>query len=168
MLERLRDLDDAYVDAVASEVLRTRPPVLDAVRLATDALELADGCRIAAGTVVMAAPLLVHRRPDLYPEPDSFRPERFLDGKPPPNAHIPFGGGERRCLGAQLALLELKALLRALARQLRVAPATASPERAKLVGTAVAPAGGATIVAERVDRFATCHARRAVGALLGR
>lgn len=149
VLERLRDGDESYTDAVASEILRLRPPVLDAVRLATRPLELADGARLEAGTIAMAAPLLVQQRPDLFPDPDRFRPERFLEGKPPPHAYIPFGGGERRCLGAQLALLELKALLRVLAARFTLAPARPAPERMRLVGTAIAPAQGACVLLDR-------------------
>lgn len=149
-LERLRDGDERYTEAVAHEILRLRPPVLDAVRLAAAPLRLADGSRIEVGTIVMAAPLLVHRRPELYPDPDRFRPERFLDGKPPPGAFVPFGGGERRCLGAQLALLELTSLLRVVARRFALASAGSAAERMRLIGTAVAPARGARVVVQPV------------------
>lgn len=145
VLERLRAGDGDYAEAVAREVLRSRPPVLDAVRLATRPLELDGGIRLAAGTIVMAAPLLLHHRPDLYPAPERFRPERFLIERPADGAYLPFGGGARRCLGAQLALLELKALLRVLADGYALAPTGPALERTRLIGTAVAPARGAEI-----------------------
>jgi cytochrome P450 family 135 len=149
VLERLREEEDRYLDAVAREVLRSRPPVLDAVRLAVRPLPLPNGRTISAGTIVMAAPLLVHHRPDLYPDPERFRPERAFEAKPPVGADIAFGGGERRCLGAQLATLELKALLRALADRYALAPARSLPEHTRLVATAVAPAAGAAITLSR-------------------
>jgi cytochrome P450 family 135 len=145
VLERLRDGDEAYLDAVAREVLRSRPPVLDAVRLARRSVALPDGRAVPAGTIVMAVPLLLHHRADLYPAPDEFRPERFLDGMPPEGADLAFGGGARRCLGAQLATLEIKALLRVLAARYSLLPAIPAPEQTLLRGTAVAPAQGATI-----------------------
>jgi len=146
VLERLRDGEETYLDGVAREVLRARPPVLDAVRLASRPVALPDGRTIPAGTIVMATPLLLHHRADLYPDPAAFRPERFLAGKPPEGTDIAFGGGERRCLGAQLATLEIKTLLRVLADRYAVLPAAAAPERARLLGTAVAPARGARVI----------------------
>ena len=68
---------------------------------------------------------LTHRRPDLWADPTAFRPERFLDGAPEPYAFIPFGGGTRRCLGAAFATLEMREVLRAVARALRAAPGPA-------------------------------------------
>ena len=55
---------------------------------------------------------LVHRRPDVYPDPDAFRPERFLETPPGTYTWIPFGGGTRRCLGAAFALYEARVVLR--------------------------------------------------------
>jgi cytochrome P450 len=145
VVERLRDAEEDYIDAVAREALRARPPVLDAVRLATHSMPLPGGRTISAGTIVMAAPLLAHHRADLYLAPDEFDPERFLTGRSCEGADIAFGGGERRCLGAQLATLEIKALLRILAAGYSLLPVTSAPERTRLLGTAIAPAHGAEI-----------------------
>ena len=62
---------------------------------------------------------LAHRRPELWPDPTAFRPERFLDGAPAPYAWLPFGGGVRRCAGAAFATMELHEVLRAVVRALR-------------------------------------------------
>jgi cytochrome P450 len=83
--------DRAYLDAVVNETLRTRPPVIDAVRAAVADTELG-GRPVPAGTLVSAMFSLTHRRADLWPDPLAFRPERFLDGKPLPYAYTPFGG----------------------------------------------------------------------------
>ena len=58
---------------------------------------------------------LIHRRPDVYPEPRAFRPERFLEQPPGTYTWIPFGGGVRRCIGASFALFEMRQILQAIA-----------------------------------------------------
>ena len=50
---------------------------------------------------------LVHHHPDIYPEPDRFRPERFLERTYSATEFMPFGGGSRRCIGSALAMAEL-------------------------------------------------------------
>lgn len=137
--------DDRLVEAVVQEALRLHPPVVDVVR------ELAAPMRIGAdlvpaGTVLMALPPLVHRRADLYDEPELFRPQRFVERRPDPMTWIPFGGRRRRCLGATLALLELKAVVKALAgvRELRLADGAA--ERPRLNGTTLVPNRGGRVV----------------------
>ena len=63
---------------------------------------------------------LVHRRPDVYLEPDAFRPERFLERPAGADTRIPFGGGPRRCLGAAFATSGMRTVLRTVARAGRV------------------------------------------------
>jgi cytochrome P450 len=98
-------------------------------RKVREPVELA-GYEMPAGTVLMASVYLVHRDPEVYPDPDEFRPERFLDGRPDPRAWIPFGGGVRRCLGGSLAQLEMKIVLRTVLSELDMKPADTSPEPA--------------------------------------
>jgi cytochrome P450 len=88
---------DGYLDAVATETLRVRPVVPSVGRLIR-AESTIGGFDLPAGTAVMPSIYLVHMRPDLYPEPYEFRPERFLEGAPDTYSWIPFGGGTRRCL----------------------------------------------------------------------
>ncbi|HMJ04334.1 MAG TPA: cytochrome P450, partial [Conexibacter sp.] len=111
-----------YVDAVVSETLRSRPPVIDAVRTATTEIELG-GYRIAPGTVVSAMLTAMHRRGDIWEDPLAFRPERFLVRRPAPYSYMPFGGGIRHCIGASLSLVEMRTVLRTAMRMLDVAPA---------------------------------------------
>ena len=93
------------------ETLRHRPVVPVVARRVREPVTLG-GLAIPAGTVLMVSIYLLHRDPEVYPEPDEFRPERFLDGEPDPRAWVPFGGGVRRCLGASFATLEMKVVLR--------------------------------------------------------
>jgi cytochrome P450 family 110 len=97
-----------YLGAFCSEVLRIHPvAILTFPRVAQEAVSL-QGYDIAPGNVVMASMYLTQQRPDLYPEPDIFNPQRFLDRQFSPYEYFPFGGGSRRCIGLALAQMELK------------------------------------------------------------
>ena len=135
-----------YLHAVIHETLRARAPVVDVVRMLTEPTELC-GYLLPARTIVMTSPLLVHRRPDFYPDPQAFKPERFLGSRPDPLQFIPFGGGVRRCLGAALANLEMEVIVGHLVRRFDVR-APSKLDRGKLVGTTMVPNRGAVVVLE--------------------
>ena len=80
----------------------------------------------------------MHGDPLLYPEPQAFRPERFLAAPPDSYAYIPFGGGAHRCLGAALATLELELFIEALVNHIELAPAR-PPARRVRRGVTLAP-----------------------------
>ncbi|NUQ74749.1 MAG: cytochrome P450 [Polyangiaceae bacterium] len=108
-----------YLEAVCYEALRLNPPVVDTGRAAREPFQLM-GYTIPAGEGMNPSPLLLHMREDLYPEPEKFRPERFLERKYSPFEYIPFGGGARRCLGAAFAMYEMKIILGTLLRKYRL------------------------------------------------
>lgn len=114
VLERLVSEIDAgeelYLEAVVKEVLRLTPVVLETGRTLTHDLTVG-GYRVPAGAALVPSIFLAQRRPEIYPEPDSFRPERFLDRPTDPHTWLPFGGGIRRCIGAAFATLEIKTVL---------------------------------------------------------
>ena len=103
---------------------------------------------LPAGTVAAVSALLIHHRPDIYPEPLAFRPERFLGRRPSTYAWIPFGGGVRRCIGAGFAQREMRVVLAALLA--RMTPRALSPEPEGMLnrGNTMIPAGGARLVFE--------------------
>src|SRR5438270_640177 len=99
-----------YLDAVVKETLRMRPPIPIVDRRLAVPFELG-GFQLPAGTIVAPCIYLLHHRADVYPDPHTFRPERFIDTTPDTYAWLPFGGGVRRCLGASFATLEMRLVL---------------------------------------------------------
>jgi len=131
------------LDAVIFEILRLRPPLVDIVRELSEPARL--GTRdLAAGTLVLISPPLIHDH--TRPSPEAFMADRFLARRPDPLTWLPFGGGERRCLGASLALLELREILAQLVDRFELTPADEQREDARLHGTALVPARGARVV----------------------
>ena len=121
---------DEYLAAELDETLRIRPTVHDVGRVLGHPLEIGDGRVLPAGTAVFAAVYLLHRDPDLFPDPHAFRPERYLGGEKPPGfAWIPFGGGVRRCLGAAFAQFEMRRVLRVLLTSADLLPGSDRAER---------------------------------------
>jgi cytochrome P450 len=153
VLERLLGAldDDEYLDAVVKETLRVRPVVADVARVLKQPIVLA-GYPLPAGTLVLAGITAVHMRPDLYPEPHEFRPERFLDGGAESYAWIPFGGGVRRCIGASFAQVEMRVVLREVLRRVTLRAPSPRPERAKVKHVTVVPARDCRVV--MVERLA--------------
>jgi cytochrome P450 len=131
-LGRLRDEvavgEDAYLTATIQETLRLRPVIVIVIRKLTEAIELG-GYHLPAGVAVVPSIHLVHRDPTIYPEPDAFRPERFLETPPGTYTWIPFGGGVRRCLGASFAQQEMTIVLRELVARRMVRPTDPASER---------------------------------------
>lgn len=107
--------EDLYLRAVVSESLRLRPVVPLAGRRLASELRAGE-LSLPAGTDVTPSIWLTHTRPDLYPEPYAFRPERFLQSAPATYGWIPFGGGIRRCLGAAFAEFEMRVVLETVLR----------------------------------------------------
>jgi cytochrome P450 len=99
-----------YLDAVVREVLRLWPAVTDVNRVLARPMTLG-GFELPAGMTVAASAAILHYDEELYPDPDRFRPERFLERNYAPWEYFPFGGGERMCPGAQFSMFELKVLL---------------------------------------------------------
>ena len=132
-LHRLRaELDEAgsepdalaklpYLSAVVDETLRIDPIVPDVLRTLTVPMQLGPH-QLAAGTHVAPVAAMVHRDPALYPDPDLFEPQRFLDGRFRPWEFLPFGGGTRRCVGAALATYEMKIVLGTMLQRVALVP----------------------------------------------
>src|SRR3712207_2902671 len=104
--------DTAYLDAVVKETLRLRPVIPGIGRVVRGAPFDLGGHSIPEGVEINPSIAVMHQRPDTYPDPHAFRPERFLgDGAPDTYTWLPFGGGTRRCLGANFALFEMRVVI---------------------------------------------------------
>ena len=97
-----------YLTAVCQEALRIYPITPTAfMRVLVEPMTI-NGYTFEKGTTLLPATYIIHQRPDLYPEPQQFRPERFQERQYAPHEYLPFGGGHRRCIGSALAMMELK------------------------------------------------------------
>jgi cytochrome P450 len=148
---RSGDGDGGYLGAVVKEVLRIRPPIpIAAGRRLSEPLTIGSH-RVPAGTVIVIDAWGVHHDPVRYPQPERFRPERFLDGdSPEPYSWLPFGGGARRCVGAALAELEIKVALETMLSRVDLEPADAELAPPARRGITIVPhAGGRVRIAAR-------------------
>ncbi|MFE2561847.1 cytochrome P450 [Streptomyces sp. NPDC059352] len=135
--------EDAYLTATVQEVLRVRPSIPQIIpRTVVKPIEIG-GVRFEPGMVLWASAYLMNRDPQLYPEPDRFRPERFLGSKPGVYTWIPFGGGRIRCLGDKIALLEMKTVLREVLSHCELHRIDPAPEATKSRSVSTLPAKGA-------------------------
>jgi cytochrome P450 len=147
--ERLRS-DDQWSEAVINETLRLRPPIPIVGRAVKQDFQL-DGYTIPAGEMLAPCIWLTHRRPEAYPEPYAFKPERFLGKGPETYSWLPFGGGTRRCAGAAFAQLEMNVVMKTIAQMVEMEPAEPAPERVGRRAIVLAPKHGSRVVVrERV------------------
>jgi cytochrome P450 family 135 len=145
---------DEYLEAIAKETLRIRPVIFDVGRVLTQPVELA-GCRLPAGVMVAPGIGLVHASPEQYPDPDRFDPGRMLGATLSPTTWLPFGGGNRRCLGATFAMAEIRVVLREVLRHLELRTTTAKGERQKVKHVILTPHRGARIYVQAMRDTAT-------------
>jgi cytochrome P450 len=145
---------DEYLDAIAKETLRIRPVIFDVGRVLTQPVELA-GYRLPAGVMVAPGIGLVHASPEQYPDPDRFDPGRMLGATLSPTTWLPFGGGNRRCLGASFAMTEIRVVLREVLCRLELRTTAAQGERQKVKHVILTPHRGARIYVRSVRNAVT-------------
>lgn len=117
-----------YIAQVAAETMRLYPPVYLVGRETTGETDLG-GYRLPPATVLLMSQWVVHRDPRFFPDPASFRPERWAEGAAralPRFAYFPFGGGPRICIGQPLALMEAKLVLAVICQRFRLSDPGAS------------------------------------------
>jgi cytochrome P450 len=137
-----------YLDAVCRETLRLTPIIPLVGRRLTRPMRIG-GIDLPAGAVAAPCIYLAHRRPERWPEPERFRPERFLETKPTPYEFLPFGGGVRRCLGMAFALVEMKIVLAEVLTRVELRAAPGYQVRVVRRSVTLAPSEGMPVVVER-------------------
>jgi cytochrome P450 len=145
LINEIRAGEHQFRDAVVKETLRLRPVIPAVARRLTAPMTIG-GVRLPAGVTVAPSIYLMHRRPDIYPDPKRFAPERFLEERAGTYTWIPFGGGVRRCLGAAFAEYEMRVVLGLLFDSCTVRPITKRPEPVRRRGLAQAPGHRATVM----------------------
>ena len=135
-----------YLTAVCNETLRIYPvaPVVFP-RSSRISVEIS-GQQFPPDTTLVPCIYLVHHREDIYPEPKQFKPERFLERQFSPAEFIPFGGGNRRCIGYALAMLEMKLVLATILSKYELTLANKKPEKPSRRGVTLAPANGVKMI----------------------
>ena len=147
-----------WTRAVVDESLRLYPPAWALSRRAT-AQDVLGGHEVPVGTLVIISPWLVHRHPERWPDPEVFRPERFIDAA---NAaatvdrgYLPFGAGPRLCIGREFALGEMVIVLSRLLRRHRLSVPSGWTRPRVEARVALHPHGGMPLVLFPTDPATT-------------
>ena len=130
-----------YLSAVISETLRLNPVIVFVGRQLKKPMKLMD-YQFQPGTSLFPSIYLTHQRPDIYPEPKKFKPERFIEKQFSPYEYLPFGGGHRRCLGYAFALYEMKLVLATIMSQVELELLDNRPLKSTRRGFTFSPDGG--------------------------
>jgi cytochrome P450 len=136
-----------YLDATLKETLRLLPVAPAVGRVLQRPMKVGEW-ELPAGMAVMACAYLTHRRPDLWPEPERFHPERFVGKRPGPHEYFPFGGGARRCLGMAFASYEMRIVFAEVLRRVKLRAATPYAFRVSRRGVTLAPEGGVPVIVD--------------------
>ncbi len=131
-----------YLNAVCSETLRIYPPAVFAAPRKLKSPVTIMGTECPEGAIFNINTYLTHHREDLYPEPKKFKPERFLERQYSAYEFLPFGGGHRRCIGAALAMFEMKLVLATILKRYSFSLLDQKPVKPVRRGIFFAPAGG--------------------------
>jgi len=148
--DRAKQGDDAYLDALFKEALRMRPVIGLVGRVVRGAPFTLGDWVIPEGIEINPWIRVIHRRADLYPDPETFRPERFLTADGPDTyTWIPFGGGTRRCIGAAFAATEARLILRRILERTELRAASPELEEVQIRIITHTPRNGTQVVVER-------------------
>jgi cytochrome P450 len=108
------------------------------------------GSSLEPGTIVAGCIYLAHRREDVYPNPDEFRPERFLERRYSAFEYLPFGGGVRRCIGMAFAQFEMKLVVSRIVSGLKLALTAAHRVRLVRRGLTSGPSPLQMVIKQRL------------------
>lgn len=142
-----------YLSAVCQEALRIHPIALIAQpRLVRETIEIGDSY-YDPGTILVPCIHLAHRRRDVYPDPETFQPERFLNRKFSPYEYFPFGGGNRSCIGMALSLFEMKLILATVLSRYQLSLCDNKPVRPVRRGITIVPSSNFRLTVVSKNNF---------------
>ncbi len=147
-LEELPRLE--FTERVIKESMRILPASGYSQRMSAEELQLGP-FRLSRGTAVVFSQFITHHLPELYPEPDAFRPERWRTITPSPYAYLPFGAGSRMCIGAMLAMMTLKTALPTILKRYRLTMAANSEVNAAIISTMLSPTSSVMMEVHEAD-----------------
>ena len=139
----------AYLDATIKETARLNPIVPVVARYLEQPTRIG-AYEIPAGCVAAPCIYLTHRRPELWPEPEAFNPDRFVGKRVDPYTFFPFGGGVRHCLGAAFAAYEMKIVLAQMLSRVSLRPVPGYTARVVRRSITFAPSEGLPVIREDV------------------
>ncbi|ULE33613.1 cytochrome P450 [Mycobacterium sp. IDR2000157661] len=158
ILSRLTDEIDAggsdLLQATINEVQRCRPVIDACARQVIEEPVTIGEWVIPKDNIIRVDIGLIHQNEAVYPEAHRFNPDRFLHDKPDLYAWVPFGGGNRRCIGAAFANMEMNGVLTTMLREVRLEPTAAPAEKWRNRGVAAAPNRGGRAVIRRRNKNA--------------
>jgi cytochrome P450 len=138
--------DERYLTATLHETMRHRPAFMFAIpRKVATPTEIGDWL-YPRGAHLVPCTYLMHHDPTLYPEPEAFRPERFLDATPQAGSYLPWGAGRKRCIGRHFALLEMQSVLRETLKHRTIHPASTTIEHPRWRSAILVPHAGSRII----------------------
>lgn len=136
-----------YLNAVCQETLRIYPIVMNGFpRVVRSPMEIT-GYKLEPGAVIIPSIYLAHHREEVYPQPKEFKPERFLERQYSQYEYLPFGGGNRRCIGMAFAQYEMKLALATILSRFQVSLVNKRPVKPVRRGLTVAAPAGMKMVA---------------------
>jgi len=140
---------NSYRQATIFEVQRNRTVIDFAGRNVVVPMYELGEWRLPQGFSILVSLLQLHRDPNVFPDPERFDPQRFLDDKPNTYSWVPFGGGTRRCVGAAFANMEMDVVLRMVLRHFTIRTTSAPGEKWHHRGVAFTPKKGGRVVLYR-------------------
>ncbi|GED97132.1 cytochrome P450 [Gordonia crocea] len=141
--------DEAYLEALLNESMRVRPVVPIVARELLAPFDFS-GSTVGPDVIALVSILLLHHRDDLYPDPFAFAPERFLGVRVNPYELMPFGGGIRRCLGAPLAMAELRTVVGTILRRVELRTHESPAEKPRHRNVTMIPGRGGVVIADSI------------------
>jgi cytochrome P450 len=140
----------SLLDRVIKEGMRILPASAYSQRMTSQAVQLGP-LELSRGTGIVFTPVIVHHLPDLYPEPERFNPDRWIDLRPSPYAYHPFGAGPRLCIGAPLATAIIRIALQKILTRYRLSVVPGSEVGAHIESTMLFPTHGVSVEIHPAD-----------------